>query len=139
MYRPMVPEDEATLRMMLNIREPMALPKVVVENYWTFRGFLDRAASGPMSVDMLAFLCWTSNLRVPKTVGPAVVQCAKDGKVRRGDPIIVVWRDQFVEAVFQALKPNGKVEAILKGDETPVAREFDPFDVEVPDTSLQAS
>lgn len=134
----MNPEDEATLRTMLNIREPMALPKIVVDNYWTFKGFMDRVNAGAMSTELLAFLCWTSNLRVPKHVGSLAVKAIKDGKVKRDDKIIVVWKDQFVEAIYMALKPNGKIEAMVVGDETPIPREFDPCDVEVMDVSIQA-
>lgn len=137
--RPMVAEDEAYLRTMLNIRDPIPLPKVVVDAYWVFRGFLDRIGHGGLSPEMLAVLCWISNLRVPNKVGAKAIEDIKKGLVRVDDTIIVVWRDEFVEALFKALKPNGTIEAVLKNDETPIVREFDPFDVEVVDNSLQAS
>ena len=138
-YRPMRDEDVAKLRHMLNIREPMALPESIVSAYWVFRGFLDRSGSQAMSDDLLTVLCYLSNLRVPRDAGAEIVKAVKEERVKRGDKLLVVWREEFKQATFHALNANGRIEAVLDGDDNPVPRQFDPFDVEVMDTSLQTS
>lgn len=138
MYRPMKPEDEAIIRQMLNIREPIALPKKVVDQYWVMRGFVDRANGGALSIEACAWLCLQSDLRVPNKVGNAALKAISAGEVRRDDDIIVVWRNEFKVATYKSLRPNGQIVAVLKDDGNPVEREFDPSDVEIMDAGVKA-
>ncbi len=109
--------DAAMLRTMVGIGVIDELPAKLTEKYWELKRCMDRLGAR-MSPNDLAWLCFLGGFGKPNAhekAGPSVAELFKKKKLKHGDRVKTIWRDQPAEGALQGVNGNGEVLILLDG------------------------
>lgn len=90
-----VPEQHMVwMRTALGLKDNATVPEAMIVSYWAFKNVFDRFGNGLQARDiiLLAYLEGYGNPTAKELEPPTIVQLFRNGKVKAGDPVSIVWR-----------------------------------------------